>query len=135
MFLLYAVAGQGRQVTHEIVDPTRLIFKLDARGAHEGLDITAADHSVTALRFRVAARPETLDGVLSDIRSANCKTSLMPSTSTPEVSRCISMSTAKLPARELCRFRLRGEPCKATSLFLALLAESLFSHTEAEVAV
>jgi hypothetical protein len=58
---------EGCRVTHEILDPIRLVFKLDARGAHEGLDITAADHSVTAVRFRVAALPETLDGVLSEV--------------------------------------------------------------------
>jgi hypothetical protein len=33
------------------------------------------------LRFRVAALPETLDGVLSDVQSVHYKTSFMPSTS------------------------------------------------------
>jgi len=61
-----AVGSPGSDVIHEVVNPVRLVFRRDARGAHEGLEITAADRSVTALRFRVAALPETLDGVLPE---------------------------------------------------------------------
>lgn len=61
-----SVGGPGPDVIHEVINPVRLVFQRDARGAHEGLEITAADRSVTALRFRVAALPETLDGVLPE---------------------------------------------------------------------
>ncbi len=49
---------------YEVANPLRLTFKRNLAGAHEGLDITSADGSVTSLRFRKAALPETLDGVL-----------------------------------------------------------------------
>ena len=49
---------------YEVANPLRLTFKRNLAGAHEGLDITSTDGSVTSLRFRKAALPETLDGVL-----------------------------------------------------------------------
>jgi hypothetical protein len=56
--------SDGKPVVHSVPDPLRLIFKRDASGAHQGLEITSGDGRVTVLRFRAAARPETLDGVL-----------------------------------------------------------------------
>jgi hypothetical protein len=55
----------GDRVEHDVINPVRLIFKRDATGAHEGLEIVGSDGSITSLRFRVEVRPETLDGVLS----------------------------------------------------------------------
>ncbi len=50
-------------VTHVITEPTHIRFRSAAGGAHEGLDIVAADGTTTVLRFRAPARPETLDGL------------------------------------------------------------------------
>ena len=66
-----SLAGQGGDLLiHRVPDPTRLVLKQDSEGAHEGLDVTSADGSVTRVRFRVPARPETLDGVLPLRQSA-----------------------------------------------------------------
>jgi hypothetical protein len=62
-----SVIQAGKQRIHSISDPSHLIFKQDSAGAHQGLDIASADDSVTLLRFRAAARPETLDGILPDL--------------------------------------------------------------------
>jgi hypothetical protein len=56
-----------------VPDPMRLVFKQDSEGAHEGLDVTSADGSVTSVRFRVSARPETLDGILPTGRITEAK--------------------------------------------------------------
>lgn len=58
---------KGPHVVCEVTDPAELTFKLDPRGAHEGLEITAADHSLTVVHFRVPVLPETLDGVLPEV--------------------------------------------------------------------
>jgi hypothetical protein len=57
------------RLVHEVENPLRLTFKRDVTGAHEGLDIAAKDGSVAALRFRVAARPETLDGIMPQVHT------------------------------------------------------------------
>jgi hypothetical protein len=54
----------GEQRIYLVPNPLHLTFKRDKSGAHQGLDISSADGSVTALRFRAAAHPESLDGVL-----------------------------------------------------------------------
>lgn len=59
-----AVDAWGESLIYSVPDPTRLTLKQDSEGAHEGLDIGSSDGSVTSLRFRVPARPETLDGIL-----------------------------------------------------------------------
>ena len=58
---------------HQVSYPVGLTFKRNLSGAHEGLDITSADGSITSLRFRVAAVPETLDGVLPDMHRTETK--------------------------------------------------------------
>jgi hypothetical protein len=58
------VQDGGSHLLYQVANPLRLTFKRNPAGAHEGLDITSADGSVTSLRFRVATLPETLDGVL-----------------------------------------------------------------------
>jgi Family of unknown function (DUF5335) len=52
------------QRIYSVPDPSQVILKRDATGAHQGLEIVSADGSVTFLRFRAAMRPECLDGVL-----------------------------------------------------------------------
>lgn len=56
----------GEQVLHSVPEPIRLIFKQDAHGAHQGLEVTSQDGRITTLRFRVASHPEMLDGILPD---------------------------------------------------------------------
>jgi len=58
------IRGDGSHLLHQVENPVHLTFKRDRAGAHEGLDITSVDGSVTKLRFRMPAHPETLDGVL-----------------------------------------------------------------------
>jgi len=54
----------GGLLTHPIRHPRKVKFHRDLEGAHEGVAITSADGMVTSIRFRIAARPETLDGVV-----------------------------------------------------------------------
>jgi hypothetical protein len=54
----------GEQRIYSVLNPLHLTFKRDKSGAHQGLDISSANGSVTALRFRAAAHPESLDEVL-----------------------------------------------------------------------
>ena len=61
----------GRHLTHPVKNPKKVVFRRDLQGAHEGIDITSADGKLTAVRFRIAARPETLDGVLGDMQQKN----------------------------------------------------------------
>ncbi len=61
----------GGHLTHPIRNPMKVIFRGDLEGAHEGVDITSADGTLTRIRFRIAARPETLDGVLADTQHDN----------------------------------------------------------------
>ena len=63
---LTVARNDGWQVASRIRDPARVVFHRDLKGAHEGLDIKSADGTLTSIRFRVTARPETLDGVLAD---------------------------------------------------------------------
>ena len=65
---IYLSVSQGdhAHLTHTIQNPLKVIFRQDARGAHEGLEITSADGTLTSARFRVPAIPEMLDGVLDN---------------------------------------------------------------------
>jgi hypothetical protein len=56
--------GDGAHLTHAIKNPVKVVFRRDFEGAHEGMDITSAEGTVTSVRFRIAARPETLDGAV-----------------------------------------------------------------------
>jgi hypothetical protein len=61
-----SVAGYDKEVViYRVPEPKRLILKQDSSGAHQGLDILSAEGTVTSMRFRLPARPETLDGVLT----------------------------------------------------------------------
>lgn len=56
---------EGGQLTHPIKNPMKVVFRRDLEGAHEGIDITTASGTTTtSIRFRIASRPETLDGVV-----------------------------------------------------------------------
>ena len=63
---LTVARNDGWQVASRIRGPARVVFHRDLKGAHEGLDIKSADGTLTSIRFRVTAQPETLDGVLAD---------------------------------------------------------------------
>ena len=52
------------KATHFIYDPAHLFFHQNVDGAHEGLIIESKSGQNTLLRFRVAALPETLDGII-----------------------------------------------------------------------
>jgi hypothetical protein len=58
--------NDGWQVASRIASPAKVVFRRDLDGAHEGVDINSTDGTLTSIRFRVTARPETLDGVLAD---------------------------------------------------------------------
>jgi len=61
---------EGGQLTHPIKNPMKVVFRRDLEGAHEGIDIVSADATTTSIRFRIASRPETLDGVVNFRREA-----------------------------------------------------------------
>jgi len=61
--------GDGGHLTHRVREPMKVIFRRGRDGAHAGIDITSADGTLTSVRFRVAAKPEMLDGVLSGVNS------------------------------------------------------------------
>src|SRR3954469_24628235 len=57
--------GESGNLIHPIKNPVSVVFRRDLQGAHEGIDITSADGTLTRVRFRIATKPELLDGVLS----------------------------------------------------------------------
>jgi hypothetical protein len=69
------VRDDGSRLVYQVENPISLTFKRNLAGAHEGLDITSADGSVTILRFRVPTHPDTLDGVLTAIHNDQAKKS------------------------------------------------------------
>jgi putative phosphoribosyl transferase len=62
------VRGDGARLTHRVKHPINVTLPRDLKGAHEGLDIISADGARTRVRFRVAASPEMLDGLLPDMQ-------------------------------------------------------------------
>ncbi len=48
---------------HVVPHPRHLHALRTDEGGHRGLEVISSDGDVTALHFRVAARPETLDGM------------------------------------------------------------------------
>ena len=54
-------------LAHGVKNPVKVVFRRDLEGAHQGMDIISADGTLTSIRFRIAARPETLDGIVADI--------------------------------------------------------------------
>lgn len=59
-----SVAGAGREhLTHFIQAVARMYREQTPEGADIALEIESADGTRTILRFRVAARPETVDGI------------------------------------------------------------------------
>jgi len=51
-------------VEHQISDPTHVRLKQNAQGADEALEVETESGTMTLLQFRVAAMPETVDGVV-----------------------------------------------------------------------
>lgn len=65
--ILILVRGvAGRELAHTIDAPVSLLFHEKDEGAPQGLDIDSEDGKTTVLRFSSVARPEMLDGVLSE---------------------------------------------------------------------
>jgi hypothetical protein len=40
----------------------KVLFRRDPKGAHQGLDTTSQEGTLTRMSFRIAAKPEMLDG-------------------------------------------------------------------------
>jgi hypothetical protein len=61
----YVQVGDTPQnrITHTIHNPVRVRFLQSKNGGHAGLEIASSDSSTTVIRFRVAMRPEMLDGI------------------------------------------------------------------------
>jgi dienelactone hydrolase len=55
---------------HAVKSPARVVFRQDLRDSHEGIEIVSADGTLTSIRFRAAARPESLNGVLPETHLA-----------------------------------------------------------------
>ena len=53
-------------VTHAIASPKKVMLEETEEGAHEALQVEAADGTATLLRFRSAVLPEMVDGVVSE---------------------------------------------------------------------
>jgi hypothetical protein len=70
---IVALGDDKDHLIHQVSNPVSLTFRRDLSGAHQGLDIPSADGSITSLRFRVAAIPETLDDVLPDMHRTETK--------------------------------------------------------------
>lgn len=59
--------ADGGHLTHRVRNPMKVVFRRDLEGAHAGIDITSADGTLTSVRFRIAAKPQTLDGVIPGV--------------------------------------------------------------------
>lgn len=55
--------GEGH-LTHRVTSPAHVWIERTDDGADAALEIASTDGTKTILRFRVAARPETVDGVV-----------------------------------------------------------------------
>lgn len=62
--MISAACSVGEHITHTIHGATRLYIERREDGADVALQIESADGVKTILRFRAAALPETLDGVV-----------------------------------------------------------------------
>jgi Family of unknown function (DUF5335) len=82
----------GGQFTHPIKNPMKVIFRRDLEGGHEGIDFIAADGATTSVRFRIASRPEMVDGVV-DFQHETANQQKRPPRNAIELARCISQST------------------------------------------
>jgi hypothetical protein len=54
------------EINHRIPSPTRLLLRRTPEGADEGLEAESAGGLQTTVRFRTAALPETVDGMVSE---------------------------------------------------------------------
>jgi hypothetical protein len=62
--IIAAARAAGDQLTHTIHAPTRLWIERADDGADVALQIESADRAKAIVRFRAAALPETVDGVV-----------------------------------------------------------------------
>lgn len=58
----------ARHLTHWVRAPAHLFSETEPDGAHRGLRIDAAGGESVLVRFRTAARPESLDGIAAGER-------------------------------------------------------------------
>ena len=57
------LGGATANVEHEIVSPRQVWVEVAAGGAEEALGVVSEDGTKTIVEFRVAALPETVDGL------------------------------------------------------------------------
>jgi len=58
------IAGKDeRRISHQVPNPQRLSLIHSADGEHKGLRVDGGKNQTTTIRFRVPARPETVDGL------------------------------------------------------------------------
>jgi hypothetical protein len=62
--VIAAGRGAAEHVAHAIRHPTQVWLRQTASGADAALEIESGDGARTILRFRTAALPETVDGLL-----------------------------------------------------------------------
>ncbi len=62
--LIDVAENELTHVAHTVMAPTHLRLKETDEGAHEALEIEAADGTITLVRFRSAVLPETVDGIV-----------------------------------------------------------------------
>jgi hypothetical protein len=62
-------AAPDRHVAHMIHAPAHVRLKETESRAHEALQIESKSGDTTLLRFRTAAAPETLDGVVHEVKT------------------------------------------------------------------
>jgi len=58
-----AARSAADHVTHIVHAPTHIWIERTAEGADAALEVESADHTKTILRFKNAARPDTVDSV------------------------------------------------------------------------
>lgn len=58
-----AARADGEHFTHIIHSPTRVRIARNDEGADTALEIESEDGAAAILRFKTAARPETVDGI------------------------------------------------------------------------
>jgi len=111
----------GGHLTYSIKKPMKVVFRRNLEGAHEGIDISSSDGTLTGLRFRIAARPETLDGVLDLQTEASARSKLAANRRQPKTEKGASVreSAVHIP---IDRIMLEGnlavpEGARATVLF------------------
>jgi hypothetical protein len=64
---VFVGTGSGDHVAHIVRSPSHVRVKETSEGAHEALQIEAANGETTLVRFRSAVLPEQVDGVVVNL--------------------------------------------------------------------